>query len=58
MEYKKVNLGGQEIEMPVNIDEKEMEPSYLEETIDLKEELELADQILEDTMIKDKSDLV
>ena len=35
-----------------------MEPSYLEETIDLKEELELADQILEDTMIKDKSDLV
>ncbi|NLL44251.1 MAG: hypothetical protein GX247_01105 [Mollicutes bacterium] len=58
MEYKKVNLGGQEIEIPVNIDEKEMEPSYLEETIDLKEELELADQILEDTMIKDKSDLV
>ena len=58
MEYKKVNLGGQEIEIPVNIDEKEMEPSYLEETIDLKEELELADQILEVTMIKDKSDLV
>lgn len=57
MEYKKIKLGNDEIEILTNIDESEIEKNYYENTLELKEELNLANQILENTLKLSKDEL-